>query len=121
MWPVPIVMVDENVKDPLEVVLVREAQNASALNHPNICTIHEIGDVDGQPFIVMELVEGRPLHEVVASDGLSLDRVVGYGIQIADAVAHAHDHGIVHRDLKALNVIVTPEDRVKILDFGLAT
>jgi len=101
--------------------LVREAQHASALNHPNICTIHEIGDLDGQPFIVMELVEGRRLHEVVGHDGLPLDRVVGYGVQIADAVAHAHDHGIIHHDLKALNVIVTPEDRVKILDFGLAT
>ena len=101
--------------------LVREAQHASALNHPNICTIYEIGEANGQPFIAMEYVEGRPLNEATPQDGLPIERVVGFGIQIADAVAHAHDHGIVHRDLKPANVIVTPEGRVKVLDFGLAT
>jgi eukaryotic-like serine/threonine-protein kinase len=101
--------------------LVREAQHASALNHPNICTIYEIGEANGQPFISMEYVEGQPLNEVTPQDGLPIESVVGFGIQIADAVAHAHDHGIVHRDLKPSNVIVTPEGRVKVLDFGLAT
>src|SRR5258705_5535620 len=100
--------------------LVREAQHASALNLPNICTIYEIGDANGHPFIVMEHVDGRPLNDVIREGGLPVERVVGFGIQIADAVTHAHDHGIIHRDLKPSNVVVTPEGRVKILDFGLA-
>ena len=100
--------------------LVREAQHASALNHPNICTIHEIGDANGHPFIVMEYVEGRTPNEVIRQGRLSVERVVGFGIQIADAIAHAHDHGIIHRDLKPSNVVITAEGRVTILDFGLA-
>ena len=98
---------------------LREAKTASALNHPHVCTVHEVGEDNGQAYIVMEYVEGRPLSEALAG-GLLPDAVVRYGIQIADALAHAHDRGIVHRDLKTHNVIVTPEGRAKVLDFGLA-
>jgi serine/threonine protein kinase len=98
---------------------LREAKTASALNHPNICTVHEVGEENGQAYIVMEHVEGRPLSDMLAS-GVLPDAVVRYGIQIADALAHAHERGIVHRDLKTNNVIITPEGRAKVLDFGLA-
>ena len=100
--------------------LRREARTASALSHPNICTIYEAGEAEGETYIAMELVEGRPLSALVGSEGLPVETVIRYGAQIADALAHAHDRGIVHRDLKGANVIVTPEGRPKILDFGLA-
>jgi len=100
--------------------LLREAQHASALNHPNICTIHEVGEADGRPFIVMEYVEGRSLSALVADNALPSGQLLHYATQIADAVAHAHAHGIVHRDLKASNVVVTADGRAKVLDFGLA-
>src|SRR4051812_2509687 len=119
---VAVKVVKDLTRDPqASAHLVREAQHASALNHPNICTIYEIADVDGHLFIVMEYVEGRPLSELISRDDMPLDRAVRLGVQIADALAHAHDHGILHRDLKPLNVIVTPDGRAKILDFGLAT
>lgn len=95
--------------------LLREARAASALNHPNICTIYEVGEADGQSYIGMEYVEGRPL-----GGPLPEDDVIRYGIQIADALAHAHERGVVHRDLKSANVMVTPAGRIKVLDFGLA-
>ena len=100
--------------------LLREAQHASALNHPNICTIHEIGDADGTPFIVLEYVDGQPLSAVIPKGGLPLETVIAFGLQIADALDHAHGHGVVHRDLKPANVVITPERRAKVLDFGLA-
>ena len=100
--------------------LRREAQHASRLNHPNISTIYEVGTCDGQPFIAMELVEGQRLSDLVPSGGLSAALVRQYGMQIADALAHAHHHGVTHRDLKTANVVVTPEGRAKVLDFGLA-
>jgi serine/threonine protein kinase len=100
-------------------VLLYEARAASSLNHPNICTIHEVGDSNGEAYIVMEQVEGQPLSSLLGTDGLSADLVVRYGMQIADALAHAHQHGVIHRDLKSNNVVVTPERRVKVLDFGL--
>src|SRR4051812_6441440 len=93
--------------------LLREAQHASALNHPNICTIYEIDEADGQPFIVLEYVEGQPLQALIPKDGLALDAVVTFGLQIADALEHAHAHGVVHRDLKPANVVVTPDRRAK--------
>ena len=100
--------------------LKREAQHASQLSHPNICTIHEIGRCDGQVYIVMEYIEGPVLSDVIPRLGLSIESVLRYGIQIADAVAHAHEHGISHRDLKSANVVITPDARAKVLDFGLA-
>ena len=100
--------------------LRREAQLASQLNHPHICTIHEVGTCDGQAFIVMEYVEGHRLSELIPPDGISIDSLLRYGIQIADALAHAHRKGVSHRDLKDANVVVTPDAHAKILDFGLA-
>ncbi len=100
--------------------ILAEARAASALNHPHICTIHDVGEADGESFIVMEHVEGKPLGELIPSDGLPPESVIRYGTQIADALAHAHEHGIVHRDLKSANVVITPEAQVKLIDFGIA-
>ena len=100
--------------------LKREAQHASRLNHPNICTIHEVGTHDNQPFIVMELVEGQPFSHIIPPGGLAAEDVVRYGTQIADALAHAHHGGVTHRDLKSANVLITRDGRPKVLDFGLA-
>jgi serine/threonine protein kinase len=100
--------------------LLKEAQTASALNHPNICTIYQIGRVDEGFYLVMELVEGQSLHEMARSTQLTTEAVTRYGVQIADALAHAHDRQIVHRDLKGANVVITHDGRVKVLDFGLA-
>ncbi|PYS59451.1 MAG: hypothetical protein DMF74_21300 [Acidobacteria bacterium] len=98
---------------------LREAQAASALNHPNICTIHEIND-DGVLYIAMEYVEGETLSERIKDDGLDLAETLDIAMQIADALAEAHAHGIVHRDVKSANIIVNRRGQVKILDFGLA-
>jgi len=100
--------------------LLHEARTASALNHPHSCTIHEVGEADGQIFIAMEYVEGHPLSALISSEGLPAESVIRYGIQVADALEHAHQRGVVHRDLKSSNVVITPEGRAKILDFGLA-
>ena len=101
-------------------LLLHEARAASSLNHPNICTIHEVGDSDGEAYIVMEQVGGEPLSSVIGTQGLPPDQVVRYGMQIADALSHAHQHGVIHRDLKSTNAMITPEGLVKVLDFGLA-
>jgi len=100
--------------------LLREARSSSALSDPHICTIYEVGESGGRAFIAMELVEGRPLKSLIPAEGLSSKLVVRYGGQIATALAHAHDHGIVHRDVKTSNVVITPSGLVKVLDFGLA-
>src|SRR6266850_3399926 len=100
--------------------LLREARNAAALNHPNICTIHEIGEANGTAFIAMEYAEGRSLRERLDESRLSLEDALRFGIQGADALAYAHDHNVVHRDFKAANAIVTEGGRLKIVDFGLA-
>jgi tetratricopeptide (TPR) repeat protein/TolB-like protein len=100
--------------------LRREAQHASRLNHPHICTIYEVGTFEGRCYIAMEYVPGQRLCDIVPGDGLAIDLVVRYGSQVADALAHAHHEGVIHRDLKSANVVVTPEGRAKVLDFGLA-
>jgi serine/threonine-protein kinase len=100
--------------------LLNEARTASALNHPHICHIYEVGEAEGHAYIAMEYVAGKSLAQSIPQEGLPVETVLRYGIQIADAVAHAHDHGIVHRDLKSANVMITPEGRAKVLDFGLA-
>src|SRR5947209_8510802 len=97
--------------DPHGRRLLREAQHASALNHPNICTIHEIGEADGHPFIVPEYVEGQPLSALIPKGGLPLETIVAFGSQIADALEHAHGHGVIHRDLKPASVVITPDRR----------
>ena len=100
--------------------LLREARSASALNDPHICVIHEVGEAGGRHFIVMELVEGRPLNLLIPSGGLRPELVLRYSVQVAAALAHAHDHGIIHRDIKTANIVITPSGQVKVLDFGLA-
>src|SRR5712692_6773921 len=100
--------------------LLREARASSALAHPNICTIHEVGETDGELYIVMELVEGKSLRAMTGDAGLPPESVLRYGVQIASALARAHDRGIVHRDLKTANIVVTTDGLVKVLDFGLA-
>lgn len=100
--------------------LLAEARASSSLTHPNICTIHEVGEADGDLYIVMELVEGKSLHALAGEMGLPPEAVLRYGVQIAGALAKAHDRGVVHRDLKTANIVVTPEGLVKVLDFGLA-
>ncbi|HEY3134463.1 MAG TPA: protein kinase [Blastocatellia bacterium] len=99
--------------------LVQEAQAAASLDHPNICAIHEVGEAEGQCFIVMQFVEGEMLAERVNA-GLTLEQTLDVAIQIADALSEAHSRGIVHRDLKPQNIMISTSGRVKVLDFGLA-
>jgi serine/threonine protein kinase/tetratricopeptide (TPR) repeat protein len=100
--------------------LKREASTASALNHPNICTIYEVGEDAGEMFIAMEYIEGRTLAELIRHGPLPIEKVLRYSSQISSALAHAHEKGVIHGDLKPLNIIVTPNGEAKILDFGLA-
>jgi len=100
--------------------LLREARSISALNHPHICQVFEIGRDDGHDFIAMEWVRGKTLQAHLSSQGLPPGTVLRYGRQIASALAHAHERGVIHRDLKSSNVMITPEGEVKVLDFGLA-
>ena len=99
---------------------LREARAASAINHPNIVTIYEIGETDEHSYIVMEYIEGRSLRSLMTTNELKAEKVIDISLQTCDALAEAHSRGIVHRDIKPENILLTERGRVKLVDFGLA-
>jgi TolB-like protein/tRNA A-37 threonylcarbamoyl transferase component Bud32/Tfp pilus assembly protein PilF len=107
---------DENAR----ARLVREARTGSSLNHPNIAHVYEVGDDGDHVYLAMELVEGRTLHDAIPPGGFPAETLLEYGLQVAGALGYAHEHGVIHRDLKSTNIMITNEGAAKVLDFGLA-
>src|SRR5262249_24072278 len=99
---------------------VREARLASSIDHPNVCTIYEIGDDSGVPFSAMQYIKGETVKEVIRRRSMNVEKLVSVAVQVAEGLAAAHEKGIVHRDLKPANILITEKGQVKILDFGLA-
>src|SRR5439155_18068678 len=115
------VLLERGAADPhRRARFAREAQSVAALNHPSIVTIYSVEEANGIPFLTMELVEGKPLKEIIPKDGLPLERLLKIAIPLAEALNAAHARGITHRDLKPANIMIGADNRVKILDFGLA-
>ena len=117
---VKIVHKSSQLASPAGKSLLQEARASSSLAHPNICTIYDVGETEGEFYIVMELLPGKTLRETCGDAGLPPESVLRYGAQIASALARAHDRGIIHRDLKTANIVITSEGLAKVLDFGLA-
>src|SRR5688572_418126 len=100
--------------------MLREARAVAALDHPNVCTIYEVGDLDARPYIVMQYIEGETLFDRLRDSRLTLTECLDIGTGVAAALDEAHSHGVIHRDIKPMNIMLTPRGGVKVLDFGLA-